>query len=148
MPRILSRNISIRTKLASLVALNVVVLGVVAFYCVRQVRCVRREIHEIADQDIPLTGALSALAQDQEDMDARLERVLRLAGLKPADDGQSALAAARRELARVDARELERLRDGRAVAQKAREEAVASGDAGERAEFDRVIALLGRVEKE
>src|SRR3954470_16915750 len=69
----LGNDVSIRTKLASLVALNVVVLAVVAFYCVRQVRCVRQEIHEIADQDIPLTKALSGLAHDQEETDGRLE---------------------------------------------------------------------------
>src|SRR3954464_1619121 len=89
----LGRDLSIRTKLASLVALNVVVLGVVAFYCVRQVRCVRQEIHEIAEQDIPLSKALSGLAHDQEETDARLERALRLAGLRPTDDRPAAAPA-------------------------------------------------------
>src|SRR3954470_13234373 len=101
----LGQDVSIRTKLASLVAMNVVVLGVVAFYCVRQVRCVRQEIHEIAEQDIPLSKALSGLAHDQEETDARLERALRLAGLRPTDDGPAAVAAARAKLAQVQGTE-------------------------------------------
>src|SRR5437763_1216949 len=112
----LSRDVSIRTKLASLVGLNVVILGVVAFYCVRQVRCVRQEIHAIADQDIPLTKALSGLARDQEETDAGLERALRLAGLRPADAGPDAVAAARARLTQEEGTEGDDLTTGRQVA--------------------------------
>jgi class 3 adenylate cyclase len=139
------RDVSIRTKLASLVALNVVVLAVVAFYCVRQVRCVRQEIHEIADQDIPLTRALTGLAHDQDETDARLERALRLAGVRPADAGPAAVAAARDRLARVEGTEGGDLAAGRQVARQALAEAQSTD---ERKEFADVLASLDRIGKE
>ena len=141
----LGRSASIRTKLASLVALNVIVLSVVAFYCVRQVRCVRQEIHEIAEQDIPLTKALCGLAHDQEETDARLERVLRLAGLRPADAGPAAVAAARAGLTQRQGTEGADLTAGRQVARQALAEAQT---ADERKEFSDVLESLDRIGRE
>jgi hypothetical protein len=99
----IGQNISIRTKLASLVAMNVVVLGALAVYTVQQVRVVRRELREIAEADVPLANALATLSRDQREMDARLERALSLAGMRPAaTDGGASLAAARADLAAFD----------------------------------------------
>jgi class 3 adenylate cyclase len=138
----IGQNISIRTKLASLVALNVVVLGALAVYTVQQVRLVRRELREIAEADVPLANALATLSRDQREMDARLERALSLAGLRPAaNDGGASLAAARAELVAVEDAEYGDLRAGLEAARQA----LASATAPEaREEFGKVVTSLER----
>jgi class 3 adenylate cyclase len=138
----IGQNISIRTKLASLVALNVVVLGALAVYTVQQVRLVRRELREIAEADVPLASALATLSRDQREMDARLERALSLAGLRPAaTDGGESLAAARAKLDAVEDVEDGDLRAGLDAARQA----LANASTPEaREKFEKVVASLER----
>ncbi len=138
----IGQNISIRTKLASLVALNVVVLGALAVYTVQQVRLVRRELREIAEADVPLVNTLANLSRDQREMDARLERALTLAGIRPAPtDTAAAMQSVREQLGATDNAEDRELRAGLDEAKQARESA-ATPEARE--QFENVIASLER----
>lgn len=139
---------SVAQKFLGIVAICIALLLVTAGYAIFQINSIGKELAEVAERDIPLTGVISRITAHQLEQSIKLERALRY-GTGLAGGGDDS-AVARERFAEASQRFTaldETVRNDVAEARDMAALAVdAATSAAARTEFEQLAALLSEAE--
>jgi len=138
------RGVSVLHKLLGIVGICLLSTVIVAVIGIWQMARVGSEIVSVAEQDMPLTELVNEVTVSQLEQAVLLERILRVSGLAgetTAEELQRLEADFEQLSAAVD----EQIRAGEKLANEAAAQAHTADD---RAEFERVLTALKRIEAE
>ncbi|UES39434.1 methyl-accepting chemotaxis protein [Roseibium aggregatum] len=135
---------SVAAKILALVAFLSLGLLVVAAVAIIQMGLIGKELQNIADKDIPLTQAISQVANHQLQQAAVIERIMRVSGLTSGEDAEST-AALKSTLAALNEQVSDEILKAEALALSALEK---SASDTQRDEFSQTLEQLKRIENE
>ena len=138
------RSLSVAQKIIGLVSLLIVMAVGVTGVGIYQIGSIGKEIESIAEEDLPLTRIISEITTHQLEQAIQVERVMRLSGLT-AGDRTAQLRESERRFTEFAHKVDKEIREGEELAKKSIGKA---HTAEERAEFEKVLAALQKIERE
>ncbi len=133
-------------KITYIVGLCLALVVAVAATGIVQMQQISVEIEGIAERDVPLTNAVSAITIHQLEQAINFERALRYGEeMKTNSHAGTAFEKAVHKFETLTAKVDKELKEGEALAKEAAEHAAT---AAERAEFEHVLKLLTKIEHE
>ncbi|MDM8549201.1 methyl-accepting chemotaxis protein [Desulfobacterales bacterium HSG2] len=145
-------NIKIGTRIFGMVSVLVILTGIVAGFSIVKMGSIGDEIQTIADEQIPLTEAVTEITISQMTQALWFERALRFGEVLEAKEGDAKEDDAKESLKIAEQgfeKLIESIEEAIKKAEKIAENAVESAEKGERGKtFEEVFEHLRRIEKE